>query len=208
MHWCAVGEDPRRAAHRNSAAACFGRESVLMPLPPHVPPVGALEAGEFWRADLPTAVARKHLGLVGRCYGSLSSYRARRPHHLTVRKANVCTFEHGSCGGATATSRWCRRSSVRSLASSVSPSMCFPNWPRTSNRLMLRASRRPSARPIAATRDGAHAGRHSEDRDAQRSLGCDGGLLRREPRHASKACASLFQRGARSSAAAANRDEP
>lgn len=66
-----------------------------MPHPPHHPLLGALHTGEFARADEAATIAIKHLGLNGRCYGSMSAYHGRTPDHLTVRNANVCTMEHG-----------------------------------------------------------------------------------------------------------------
>ena len=66
-----------------------------MPQPPHRPIPGAFETGEFDRHDDVARIAVKHLGFEGRCYGSMSEYRARNVDHLTIKNANVCTREHG-----------------------------------------------------------------------------------------------------------------
>jgi hypothetical protein len=66
-----------------------------MPHPPHHLPLGAIDTGEFSRADEAAAAAVRHLGPQGRCYGSMSGYRARTADHLTVKNANICTVEHG-----------------------------------------------------------------------------------------------------------------
>ena len=66
-----------------------------MPLPPHREPPGALHTNEFERADNVARLATKHLGRLGRCYGSKSRYWEQNPENLVIMNANVCTREEG-----------------------------------------------------------------------------------------------------------------